>query len=508
MFQHQSLQASHVVKACVHDSTESYCDGFSCTYFNLATVHPRRLTRALSLGCSPTPSLSLSPPPSRSLFLYLFLYPPPRCCCRRHADMQHPHVSMWRIFTRCSKEKMNTCTEKLVQRRGIAQYQIECCCNTTLCNEHSPVSKCALDAAGVPAGGASLAAGCSSADGITYKQSTSYEDQTDLLFCEPVTTSTSTSTSTSTTTTRTTTTRTNTSYKGYGNHDAHGAGGYANAGSSTSTSQSYCDGRQGVCGFQTFEGVVRSHCVARQFCYGRMQTCFEMRYPAGTLGPKGLTPKVSFSTTCCCGGNTTCPLFTLPESKCEGKQPGARPAECEAYLSPVHLLDFFDGVEAVETTVNTKMVITLTVPLDIDLASLTAAELADVKNKLLAAAAKAGGFDVADVERIELVQDGKVIGSARRGRAANGPITARVIFKDSAVVDLDAVVASVNSAIEAGTVSVSVVVGGETVTAAVSELAAVADKNIIIDTGGGTSGATRVAAATMATALMLLTAMA
>ena len=340
----------------------------------------------------------------------------------------------------------------------------------------------------------------------------------DAWTTQPTTTTTST---TRTTTTRTTTTRTTTttSYKGYGEesdaaakdhgNDAGAApGGWGHGDSSTSTSQSYCDGRQGVCGFQTFEGVVRSHCVARQFCYGRMQTCFEMRYPAGTLGPKGLTPKVSFSTTCCCGGNTTCPLFTLPESKCEGKQPGARPAECEAYLSPVHLLDFFDGVEAVETTVNTKMVITLTVPLDIDLASLTAAELADVKNKLLAAAAKAGGFDVADVERIELVQDGKVIGSARRGRAANGPITARVIFKDSAVVDLDAVVASVNSAIEAGTVSVSVVVGGETVTAAVSELAAVADKNIIIDTGGGTSGATRVAAATMATALMLLTAMA
>jgi len=406
---------------------------------------------------------------------------------------------------------MNTCTEKLVQRRGIAQYQIECCCNTTLCNEYSPVSKCALDAAGVPAGGASLAAGCASADGIRYKQFTNYGvAQPTMLLCEPVTTSTSTSTSTRTTTTRTTTTtttRTSYPHEGYG----HGDEGYGHLSATAEGATGEgggmshrCNGNQAVCGLQTFEGVVRSHCVARQFCYGRMKTCFEMRYPAGTLGSKD-----SFSTTCCCGGNATCPVFTLPESKCEGKQPGARPAECEAYLSPVHLLDFFDGVEAVETTVNTEMAITLTVPLDIDLTSLTAAELADVKNKLLAAAAKAGGFDVGDVERIELVQDGKVVGSARRGRAANSPITARVIFKDSAVVDFDAVVASVNSAIEAGTVSVSVVVGGETVTAAVSELAAVADKNsIIVDTGGGASGATRVATATMATAMMLLTAMA
>jgi len=115
--------------------------------------------------------------------------------------------------------------------------------------------------------------------------------------------------------------------------------------------------------------------------------------------------------------------------------------------------------------------VTLTVPLDVDLASLSSDELTAVKDKLLVAAATAGGFNAADVETIELVQNGKVVGSARHQRETNGAITVRIIFKDDATVNIDAAVASINTAIAAGTVSVTVTIGGQEMTVAVKDLA-------------------------------------
>jgi hypothetical protein len=107
--------------------------------------------------------------------------------------------------------------------------------------------------------------------------------------------------------------------------------------------------------------------------------------------------------------------------------------------------------------------------LDIDLTSLDAAGLTAVKDALLEVAAAAGGFDAADVESIELVQDGKVIDLARQ-RRANGPITARVIIKADATVDLKAATARMNKAIEAGTVTVTFAIAGVTFTANVTKL--------------------------------------
>jgi hypothetical protein len=112
--------------------------------------------------------------------------------------------------------------------------------------------------------------------------------------------------------------------------------------------------------------------------------------------------------------------------------------------------------------------VTLTVPLNINLASLNATELTVLKNSLLDAAAEAGGFDPALVEMIVLKQDGKVVSRRRR---ANAPITAEVIFKDNAVIDLGAATASLNEAIATGAVSVTLVIGGQTFTATVTELA-------------------------------------
>ena len=118
--------------------------------------------------------------------------------------------------------------------------------------------------------------------------------------------------------------------------------------------------------------------------------------------------------------------------------------------------------------VSEALAVTLTVPLDVNLALLSSHELAAVKDGLLAAAAEAGGFSAADVERIELVQNGEVIGSVRRRRATNRAITAKIIFKDDATVDVTAAITRMNAAIAGGTLSVTVVIGGEEMTAEAS----------------------------------------
>jgi hypothetical protein len=119
--------------------------------------------------------------------------------------------------------------------------------------------------------------------------------------------------------------------------------------------------------------------------------------------------------------------------------------------------------------------LTMVVPLDVDLSSITATELAGVKEALIATMADAGGFDAALVERVILSQNGAVIEIGRRRReeaAKNGPITATIIFKADADIDVTAATASLNLAIEAGTVSVTVMIGGEEVTAKVTDVAA------------------------------------
>jgi hypothetical protein len=140
--------------------------------------------------------------------------------------------------------------------------------------------------------------------------------------------------------------------------------------------------------------------------------------------------------------------------------------------------------------------LTLSVPLDVDLSSLDSTELTAVKAGLLAIAAAAGGFSAADVEKIVLMQDGKVIGGRHR-RAENGPITVNVIFKENASVDLDAVKASVNKIIESGSLTVQVMVDGKSISATVTELA-VTEAAVEAQTGLGSSGTVNVAAAGIA----------
>lgn len=120
--------------------------------------------------------------------------------------------------------------------------------------------------------------------------------------------------------------------------------------------------------------------------------------------------------------------------------------------------------------------VTLTVPLEADLASLTATELSALKDEVRTVAATAGGYKVTDVDRVELEQNGTASGTSRHQRATtsdNGPITAKIIFKDSTF-DVDAAVSSTNAAITAGTVAVTVTIGGATVTAEVKDTAVAA----------------------------------
>jgi hypothetical protein len=123
------------------------------------------------------------------------------------------------------------------------------------------------------------------------------------------------------------------------------------------------------------------------------------------------------------------------------------------------------------------------VPLDVDLSSLDTTEFAALEAELLKVAATAGGFPPSVVQNIVLMQNGAVIGSARRRlqRATNGPISATLIFKEGANVDVNAAGAKMNKAIKKGEVSVSVLVGGETVSATVTETATVETPAPLID---------------------------
>jgi hypothetical protein len=147
-----------------------------------------------------------------------------------------------------------------------------------------------------------------------------------------------------------------------------------------------------------------------------------------------------------------------PVSPSPTPQPTPSPVEDATTAKPAQRND--DAVK--------KTTFVLIVPLDIDLASLSDTELAAVKDGLLDAAAKAGKFSATDVETIELLQDGKVVGRHRFQRA-NSPITARIVFKDDADVDLIEARTNLNTAIKEGTVAVSVVIGGVTLTVSITE---------------------------------------
>lgn len=107
--------------------------------------------------------------------------------------------------------------------------------------------------------------------------------------------------------------------------------------------------------------------------------------------------------------------------------------------------------------------------LNVDVASLTAPELAALKDELLADVAKAGGFNADDVDSVELVQNGEVVGASRHARTVGGPATVIVIFKDTAAVDADAVATSINEAIEARLILGMISIGGKFITADVTE---------------------------------------
>jgi hypothetical protein len=117
------------------------------------------------------------------------------------------------------------------------------------------------------------------------------------------------------------------------------------------------------------------------------------------------------------------------------------------------------------------VVLTLNVPLDVDLSKLSPTEIGSVKSGVVEAAivAAAGTFaadDVRDVVLNQLGGDG-LKRTARRRRASNSPVDAEIIMKENALIDPAAITAAVKVAVEAGTVVVAATVAGVTVTAEV-----------------------------------------
>jgi hypothetical protein len=86
---------------------------------------------------------------------------------------------------------------------------------------------------------------------------------------------------------------------------------------------------------------------------------------------------------------------------------------------------------------------------------------------VVAAAATGSGITAADVDHVELIQNDTVF----RHRRAYQDVTAKIIFNADSAVDLDATTLNVNDAIDDGTFVVSVVAGGESITAIVTETA-------------------------------------
>merc|ERR1719272_1198053 len=121
------------------------------------------------------------------------------------------------------------------------------------------------------------------------------------------------------------------------------------------------------------------------------------------------------------------------------------------------------------------------IPMDVcnnvDLASLSATEVAALKANLLQAAAAAGGFDIDDVgvEGVQFVQNGVQVRlrSQRATSNANDPIVAVLTFTEGSGADVDVAKGyadNFNIAVQAGSVSVSVTLdNGNTLSADVTK---------------------------------------
>merc|ERR1712166_1732449 len=152
------------------------------------------------------------------------------------------------------------------------------------------------------------------------------------------------------------------------------------------------------------------------------------------------------------GACMACPLGTVNAA---GDEPTAGNSDCTVAVAPAS--------------------VSLTVPLNIDLASLSNEALVTLQTDLLAQFAAIGGFDPADVEKIELYQDGNLIQFSDVVRLTNSPITVVAIFLETATVDVTEVAQTTNTAIAIGDVEVAVTVGGIEVTATVTEPVIAAD---------------------------------
>jgi len=124
--------------------------------------------------------------------------------------------------------------------------------------------------------------------------------------------------------------------------------------------------------------------------------------------------------------------------------------------------------EAADTTKTSSLTVSLTVPLKVELKSLTDTELVEIKDKVQAAVVKVGGFKSADVVKVALKQDG--VGFRR---AAYGPIVATIYFKEAAAVNVAEVSEKLNAAIKANKVSLQLSVDGKKTTVLMTESATV-----------------------------------
>jgi hypothetical protein len=130
------------------------------------------------------------------------------------------------------------------------------------------------------------------------------------------------------------------------------------------------------------------------------------------------------------------------------------------------------------------VVVTMTVPIDVDIAIITDADMAGIKASIVqtAIAAANGMFSADDVLTVFLRQTSKSgqIVSGRHRR--NNPINVEIVMKETTVVDSVAIAISINAVVEVGKFIVTATIEGKTVTVAVIDAVAVASKTVTIVT--------------------------
>merc|ERR1712166_1556805 len=131
------------------------------------------------------------------------------------------------------------------------------------------------------------------------------------------------------------------------------------------------------------------------------------------------------------------------------------------------------SVDTPATTADTPASLSVTVNVgDVDVNNLTPEEATALeeagKKAAIAAIKTAGGaLNEEDIERVEMYDENDKLIQAKTRRGA-GDITFKIIFKTTAVIDVNAFETAITEAVAAGAVTFEVTIGGKTVEAKVT----------------------------------------